>query len=350
MDKKHGRKPAEKGVKAKRVFRLKASLKPSSQIEATAALSSSTKSDDRIPSPNASAQEGATAAPAVDAAADDNDDGDGGHSSCAIDTAGDQESLALPRPTPSPSDLLLSMEQQLRAGVTPTLPTSAHERADLLASSFLPNGNGNGNSNSGSGSSAGPAAPALSSTKQSPDISSFVVPITPSLTKKRPRPFGKGGGEGGVGRGGEPGGRGCGAAASQPRFVAVKEWEFSGKKRGAAAVQKPKFFSALWMMMVAFGDPRGSVTCKCAGRGKKTCPCIEGVAAMESMVKTMAVRLVEVCREWSSPKQIRVEHIRMAMPGEMREYMAWKEAHSKRGTTNKAERGADLRLEEVEEG
>lgn len=91
MDKKHGRKPAEKGVKAKRVFRLKASLKPSSQIEATAALSSSTKSDDRIPSPDASAQEGSTAAPAVDAAPDDNDDGDGGDSSCAIDTADDQE-------------------------------------------------------------------------------------------------------------------------------------------------------------------------------------------------------------------------------------------------------------------
>ncbi|CAN0257306.1 unnamed protein product, partial [Hapterophycus canaliculatus] len=92
------------------------------------------------------------------------------------------------------------------------------------------------------------------------------------------------------------------------------------------------------------GDPRGIVSCKCSGRGQKTCGCVDGVAAMEILVKAMGLRLVKVCRQWSSPRKIRVSHVRMAMPGEMREYLAWKEAHAKRGTKNEAERGADLHL------
>lgn len=161
------------------------------------------------------------------------------------------------------------MEQQLRAGITPTLPTSAHERADLLASSLLPNGNGGG---SAASASAGPSG------KPSPHVSSFVVPIAPSLTKKRARPRGRDGdggmvgGNAGAGRGSRARGRraaGAGAAAgataaaaaavagdSELSFFVVKEWKFAKSKRGAAAIKKPNFFWELWMMMAAFGEEK----------------------------------------------------------------------------------------------
>lgn len=145
------------------------------------------------------------------------------------------------------------MEQQLRAGITPTLPTSANERADLLASSLLPNGSGDG---------AAPAASADPSSKPSPHVSSFVVPIAPTLTKKRARPLGR---DIGVLAGDSRrrsrglralgGGAAAGGDSSLPFFV-VKEWPFVKTKRGAAAIKKPVFFWELWMMMAAFGEDR----------------------------------------------------------------------------------------------
>lgn len=54
---------------------------------------------------------------------------------------------------------------------------------------------------------------------------------------------------GSIGRGGG------GAAAPELSFVVVKEWAFSEKKkRGVEVVEKPPFFSELWMMMAAFGE------------------------------------------------------------------------------------------------
>ncbi|CAM9801048.1 unnamed protein product [Ectocarpus sp. 12 AP-2014] len=329
-----GRKPPGKGREGRRVFRLKAASKtPSVRTQANDAAQEN-RSDD--PSTSAVGLGGA-----------------GGAS--AADTPVSQDSLPRPRPTgPSPSDILLTMEQQLRSGITPTLPTSADDRAGLLASSLVPNDSSGSISNSAtltahSSSSSGPLpptpAPTTSLGNSSSSVSSFVVPITPSLTKKRGRVSGRGIVlPGSVGRGGG------GAAAPELSFVVVKEWAFSEKKkRGVEVVEKPPFFSELWMMMAAFGDPRGNVTCKCSGHGEKACPCIEGVAAMEKLVKAVGIRMVHVCREWSAPNRIRVKHIWMAMPGEMREYMAWKEAHSKRGTKSEVERGADLRLSDVDD-
>lgn len=66
------------------------------------------------------------------------------------------------------------------------------------------------------------------------------------------------------------------------------------------------------------GDPRGRVTCTCTAHGERTCACVEGVEAMETLVKAMGLRLVKVCRQWAKPMKIRVCHIRMAMPGEVR--------------------------------
>lgn len=84
MDKKQGQKKAGTGRKAKRVFRLKASLQPSSTTEATAARISSSKSDDRI---------AAAASPDPDYADDSADGGGGGgsSSSCATNAADGQE-------------------------------------------------------------------------------------------------------------------------------------------------------------------------------------------------------------------------------------------------------------------
>eukprot|EP00903_Cladosiphon_okamuranus_P006424 g6286.t1 len=319
MDKKSGRKKVKR-KDGKRVFKLRAT-KPTSSHTCT----------------------DATPAGTADGASNGTDA-----------AASEEPSLPLPQPSPlSSADLLLSMEQQLRAGITPTLPASAHERADLLASSLLPNGNG--------GDNAAPVASADPSSEPSPGLSRFVVPMAPSLTKKRARPRGRGSagfavwgdatadqGRRSRARRGEAAAGGGGGDSALPFYVPT-EWEFVKGKNGAAALEKPTFFWELWMMMAAFGDPRGSVTCKCAAHGKKSCACIEGVTAMEAIVKAMGVRLVEVCREWSDGKRIEIKHIRMAMPGEMREYMAWKEAHSKRGTKNEVERGADLRLEGLDD-
>lgn len=149
------------------------------------------------------------------------------------------------------------MEQQLRAGITPTLPAFANERADLLASSLLQN---DGGDNAASVASACPSSEPL------PGVSRFVVPIAPSLTKKRTRPQGRdsggfaGGGNAAAGRGRRSRARRWGAAAgggggdSALPFYVATEWEFVKSKRGAAAIKKPTFFWELWMMMAAFGE------------------------------------------------------------------------------------------------
>ena len=66
------------------------------------------------------------------------------------------------------------------------------------------------------------------------------------------------------------------------------------------------------------GDPRGAVVCRCEAHGKKQCPCMEGVVAIEALVKSFGARVVTVCQEWSGPRRIKLEHLQLAMPGEVR--------------------------------
>ena len=140
------------------------------------------------------------------------------------------------------------MVQQMRAGTLPTLPTSASERADIKASC-----------NGGNAT----AASASASSNPSPDLSNFVVPIAPSLTKKRARPQGRDGGVSSAGAGrrsrasSQPGAATATATATAAAdFYVESKWEFAKSKKGAAALKKPPFFWELWMMMAAFGETR----------------------------------------------------------------------------------------------
>lgn len=44
---------------------------------------------------------------------------------------------------------------------------------------------------------------------------------------------------------------------------------------------------------------------------------MEGVVAMEPLVKSFGARVVTVCGEWSAPRHFKLKHLRYAMPGEV---------------------------------
>lgn len=194
--------------------------------------------------------------------------------------------------SPSPASALLSMEQQLRAGITPTLPSNLRDRADLARSLPPP-------SEQRQQQQQQQAAPALLLPQGlAPSLSYPSVvrrsarnPTTVAVTtssKKRPRGGGGDGGRGGggsvAGAGGTRGGKQTKrSAAGVDRWVVAEDWSFS-RKRGA--VKTPAFFKELWMMMAAYGEhffffffcsrsPRGG------GGGRhyavNAAPCLQGV-------------------------------------------------------------------------
>ena len=159
---------------------------------------------------------------------------------------------------PSPADLLRSMEQQLRAGITPTLPASSKARADL-ARSLEGDGKGLASAAAAAAAASSSVIPRVvgrptdtksrSSSALRPGAAGALKASSrpPKVSKKRGRPP--------VDRG--DGGVAVAVAGSGGSvWVLVKEWPFAeGQGRGKEqGLEKPPFFKELWMMMAAFGE------------------------------------------------------------------------------------------------
>ncbi|CAM9686929.1 unnamed protein product [Choristocarpus tenellus] len=117
---------------------------------------------------------------------------------------------------------------------------------------------------------------------------------------------------------------------AQPNWEVATDWDFS-----TDVLKGVPFAKELWLMMAVFGDPRGDFVCICSARGEKVCPCLETVVTVEKIIRKFAMDLIGVCREWSGGLAFGTKHLHEALPGEMREYMGWKEA--RRSTVSSTE-------------
>lgn len=133
------------------------------------------------------------------------------------------------------------MEQQLRAGITPTLPTSSESRDNLARSLSL------SEDNKASAAAIPSSLPMVmerpSSVKSTPSSNKLT-----KVSKKRGRPF----------RGEEN--RAVVVASSGGKvWAVVKEWRFAKGCGEKHDVKMPPFFKELWMMMAAFGKSPESI-------------------------------------------------------------------------------------------
>lgn len=190
-----------------------------------------------------------------------------------------------PASSSSLNHLLAKMQQQLRAGIAPTLPTSEEART-ALAHSILPNSTPGSDLPRTTSDVAIPRVEALSRTAghrggvimepshgngiddDDDDVNDASTHNDgDTVSRKRGRTPATGSSFGTVVRGvnGDalaegsasrdlPGGLRSRMQRVEPRWTVIREWAFNENQHGKWAVKRPAFFSELWMMMASFGE------------------------------------------------------------------------------------------------